>query len=334
MQKQETPSNFGEKSQAGGAANPHFPQNTYNSTDSSGYNSSSTIDALEHAKNLSQTAEHARHQLQKSDTLNSNSSGVSRAESMVNTDRRCSMGGHVPASEFVPYKVSVSQPQNFVKKPLVPRSTESLSGYDKKANNNVTWQIRRPSEEIAEIEQSTDRQGLDIVTSNMQDLSLGQPQMSFKIIPNPHISSSPNKNIFRGTAPIPAPRAIKYPPALPPKQNRKHPEDARRQQQQRPSPNPELLCVPDLGRRGGSPAAKSRHGSASSQEASPIRGTPTGRRRVLANVTVERSPDENECTQLSYNGEFSSFYRVKILLGLCFLVSGPMKILMFLFQAQ
>lgn len=297
---------FGGKPTLSGTVNPNFPQNTYNSTDSSGYNSSSTIDALEHAKNLTQTVDITNPLSPKSDTLNSSCSSASRPESMVSTDRRCSMGGHVPASEFIPYKVSVSQSGNYGgnTRPDVPKRTESMKGCGNKIKaNNAVWQIRRPSEEIEEIseqnmrEQNKRKQDVNYICNGVNGLSLGQSQTSFKIIPNPHVPS-PSKNTVQGTAPIPAPRAIKYPPALPPKQNRRILDTCQQEQNHlRNSTTPNAFQMPDtVYSSPPSITAKSRHGPATSPDVhlSPIKETPTSRHvcnggeyRVVGNVTVE-----------------------------------------------
>lgn len=320
---------FGVKPILSGTVNPHFPQNTYNSTDSSGYNSSSTIDALEHAKNRSQVADITTHQLSpKSDTLNSSCSSTSRPESMVNTDRRCSMGGHVPASEFIPYKVSVSQTRTYGgnTRPDVPKRTASLKGYESKINgSNAVWQIRRPSEEIEEIaeqnmrEQNKRKQEVEYICNGVNGLSVGQSQMSFKIIPNPHVPS-PSKNTFQGIAPIPAPRAIKYPPALPPKQNRRLIDTCQQERNHiRNSTNQDTFQMPDaVYASPPSITSKSRQYHASSPDVplSPIKETPTGRHvcnggecRVVGNVTVETrrtvtGEDESYANSMGYQSKW------------------------------
>nr|XP_039264149.1 uncharacterized protein LOC120339971 isoform X1 [Styela clava] len=208
------------KSPITGTGNVNFPQNTYNSTDSSGYNSSSTLDVLEHGKNLSPVATES----QANDTLNSNSSKATTS-SMVSTDRGCSMGGHVPASEFIGWNfshdpVSCRKPGTEVQK-RIEALKRSQSCNNKQ--NDVIWQTRRPSEEIQEISDQKMRQQheIDALSAALGDLSPGQSQKStFKIIPNPHVAPVTTHAAFQSSnAPIPAPRA-KYPPAVPPRHDR------------------------------------------------------------------------------------------------------------------
>nr|CAB3265149.1 pck2 prickle 2 [Phallusia mammillata] len=76
-----------------------FPQgqNTYNSTDSSGYNSSSTLDAIEHQNSMKMNAGAAFHP---------NMYRPSSNAKVTRLDKETEDGGHVPATEFVPFQMN------------------------------------------------------------------------------------------------------------------------------------------------------------------------------------------------------------------------------------
>lgn len=187
-----------------------FLQNTYNSTDSSGYNSSSTIDAIDHARNHLPPGG----KLHSSDTLNSNSSNVSKGTtgSMVSTDRGCSMGGHIPASEFVPWKINSSETGVRKTGTEVQKTIEALRKAQNAAadSSNCVWQKRRPSRE-QKIDLIKPIAADDAPQSKIERVTLDQCQKSsFKIIPIPHMSTNVSPNYPKEKPPIPAPRA-KYP---------------------------------------------------------------------------------------------------------------------------
>lgn len=171
-----------------------FPQNTYNSTDSSGYNSSSTIDAIEGEKNLRLL------QLpQQADTLNSNGSGTGKVtgSSVVDTDRGCTMGGHVLASEFVPYKPAQQTGRKTgteVQKRIEALRRCQTSCYNESCKRNHAANV---------VDSYT---GAACVTEEMSSQSLEQPQKSaFKIIPSPNIPVTTQSQFVRDVS-IPAPR--------------------------------------------------------------------------------------------------------------------------------
>nr|BAF35975.1 prickle [Molgula tectiformis] len=121
-----------------------FPQNTYNSTDSSGYNSSSTIDAMDHKSR----GRNGQTKVVPSDTLNSTCSTASQAttcSAMSNSDKAFCMGGHVPASEFVPYRVNCSESNK--NNNIVQKRIESILSSTQDTQNSSVWQTRRPSVE-------------------------------------------------------------------------------------------------------------------------------------------------------------------------------------------
>lgn len=165
-----------------------FPQNTYNSTDSSGYNSSSTLDALDHHHRS--RGKNGQMKVVPSDTLNSTCSTASQATScsaMSNTDKAFSMGGHVPASEFVLCRVNSSENKNN----NIPRNNKSCPEVQKRPvisppqdiQNSPVWQSRKLSRD-----------------------SLNE-QSAFKTVSE---SSQILKHPIINGPPIPAPRA-KYP---------------------------------------------------------------------------------------------------------------------------
>nr|NP_001027600.1 prickle 1 [Ciona intestinalis]BAB00617.1 prickle 1 [Ciona intestinalis] len=69
-----------------------FPQNTYNSTDSSGYNSSSTLDAIEHQQNAALKA-----------AMGSNYSYGKSKQTSCSKRPQNGEDGHVSATEFTPF---------------------------------------------------------------------------------------------------------------------------------------------------------------------------------------------------------------------------------------